>query len=123
MSETINWNVAARADGGPAVIASGAVKADAYDKLEVTVASGATLAVNIAPVNWTSVLFLALNPKQLSDQLTYKANGIDIPVNGPHFLVGSGAVALLGSGPANLSFMNGAGADATIDILVGRKAA
>lgn len=122
MSETINWNVAARADGGPVVTASGAIKADAYDKLEVKIAAGATQTVSIAPVNWTSVLFFALNPKQPAAKLSYKANTVDIAVDGSHFFVGAGAVALLGSGTASLSFTNSDTTDITVDILVGRKA-
>jgi len=121
MSEKIDWNVTARVAGGPMVAASGSTKADAYDKIEVTIPTGATQAVDIAPGNWTSVLFLALNPAQPSDKLSYKANGSDIVVDGPHFLVGAGAVALLGTGAVNLSFTNGSASDAQIDILVGRK--
>ena len=123
MSEMINWTVAARATGGPVVTAAGALPADAYDKLEVAIPSATPHAVNVAPGNWTSVLFLALNPTPASDKLTYKVNNVDIAIDGPHFLIGPGAVALLGSGAASLNITNASGADATIDILVGRKSA
>jgi hypothetical protein len=122
VSETINWSVAARANAGPTVTANNSMTVDAYDKLEVTIANGATDAVNIAPVAWTKVQFLALSPKQPSAQLTYQAGGGSIAIDGPHFLVGAGAVALLGTGNAILSITNSTGADAVIDILVGRKA-
>ena len=69
------------------------------------------------------MLFLALNPTPASDKLTYKVNNVDIAIDGPHFLIGPGAVALLGSGAASLNITNASGADATIDILVGRKSA
>lgn len=122
MSESISYSVAARVSAGPVITASGEIEADAYDKLEVTIAANTTSAVKVAPGKWTSVLFLALKPKQADKLLTYKVGGADIAVDGPHVLVGAGAVALLGTGTADLSFTNGAGTDATVDILVGRKA-
>ena len=123
MSEKIRWNVTARVDAGPVLEAADAIDADAYDKLEVTIPDGANKQpINIAPVKWPSVLFLALNPRKTSPSLNYDLNGTKIPIDGPHFLVGSGAVKLLGTGDATLKFSNTSGADATIDILVGRNA-
>jgi hypothetical protein len=123
VSEMINWTVAGRATGGPVVTAAGALPADAYDKLEVTIPAATTQAVKVAPGNWTSVLFLALNPTPASDKLSYKVDNVDIAIDGPHFLIGAGAVALLGNGAATLSITNATGADATIDIRVGPKPA
>ena len=124
MSESISYSVAARVNAGPVLTASGAIEAEAYDKIEVTIPANTTtaLTVNVAPVKWSSVMFLAVKPKQADKQLTYDVGGTDIAVDGPHVLVGAGAVALLGTGNAALKFKNAAGTDATVDILVGRKA-
>jgi len=54
-------------------------------------------------------------------KLTYKVGANDVPLDGPHVLIGAGAVGLLG-GATSLSFTNKTGADAVIDILVGRDA-
>jgi hypothetical protein len=124
VSEKINWNVMARAEAGPEIAASDAIDVDAYDKLEVTIPDAANKrAVNIAPVKWSSVQFLALNPRKADASLTYESGGTKIPLDGPHFLVGAGAVKLLGNGDATLKFSNATGADAIVDILVGRDAA
>ena len=120
MSESISWSVVARVDAGPVVSAEATMQADAYDKLEVTIAAHKTLAVSIAPDKWTSVQLLVLSP-ETPNKLTYAVDSVDIAFDNPHFLVG-GAVALLGTGSASLSFKNDGDTDTTVDILVGRKA-
>ncbi|MDB5970541.1 MAG: hypothetical protein JWQ90_2991 [Hydrocarboniphaga sp.] len=122
MTESISWNVTTRAIGGPQIASGGSLQADAYDKLEVTVAAGATQAVNIAPGNWTSVQLLVINPSAASNTLTYNFGTSDIVLDGTLFLAGLGAVSLLGAGAATLTFKNTSTADITIDILVGRSA-
>lgn len=122
MAESIDWNISARARGGPLLASAGTLAADAYDKITVTIADTTTQTVTVAPGKWTSVSFLAVNPSKGGAKLTYKNGATDIVLDGPHFLVGAGAVGLLGTGEASLAFTNKTGADVTIDILVGRDA-
>jgi hypothetical protein len=122
MSQSIDWNISARASGGPLLTGAGSAVVDAYDRITVTVAAAATQVVNVAPAKWDSVSFLALIPAKADPKLTYNNGATDIVLDGPHFLIGAGAVSLLGTGNATLTIKNGTAADATIDILVGRDA-
>lgn len=53
---------------------------------------------------------------------TYEVNGTTVPLDGPHVLIGAGAVALLGESIGMLKFSNGTSEDATVSILAGRDA-
>ena len=119
MAEKINWSYVAQALDGPSLSGAGSVEAEAYDKFEVTIPDNATQAVNLVPAGTVSLL--VINPASPDAKLTYKVGGKDVPLDGPHVLIGSGAVSLLG-GAASLSFTNKTGADAVIDMLVGRDA-
>lgn len=119
MTEKINWNYVAQALNGPSVSAQGGMEVDAYDKFAVTLADNATQQVNLVPGGTVSLL--AINPSPASDKLTYKLGSVDVKLDGPHVLIGSGAVGLLGS-LASLTFTNKTGADAVIEILIGRDA-
>jgi hypothetical protein len=119
MAEKINWNYVAQALNGPSVSGAGGMEVDAYDKFEVTVAVGATQAVNLVPGDGLSLLII--NPTTPSADLTYALGGNDVSLDGPHVLIGAGAVSLLG-GATSLSFTNNTGTDAVIEILIGRDA-
>lgn len=119
MGEKISWNYVTQALNGPSLSAAGDIEVDAYDKFEVTVGDTATQAVNLVPAGTVSLL--VINPASPDAKLTYKVGGNDVPLDGPQVLIGAGAVSLLG-GTSNLSFTNNTGADAVIDILVGRDA-
>ena len=122
MAQSIDWSISARPTGGPLLTGAGSVAVDAVDKIAVTIADGVTQAVTIAPGTWASVSFLALNPSKAGAKLTYNNGATDIVLDGPHFLIGTGAVELLGTGNATLTFKNSTGADVNVDILVGRDA-
>jgi hypothetical protein len=47
---------------------------------------------------------------------------VDVKVDAPQFLVGTGAVELLAHAPNQLIFSNGEDKDALIEILIGRDA-
>jgi hypothetical protein len=119
MGEKVNWNYVAQALNGPSLSAAGSIAVDAYDKFEVTVPDNATQAVNLVPAG--TVALLVINPASSDKKLTYKIGANDVPLDGPHVLIGAGAVSLLG-GATSLSFTNNTGTDAVIDILVGRDA-
>jgi hypothetical protein len=122
MAERLKWSYAARADGGPSVSGAGTVEVDAYVKASVTVPAGATQAVEILPGSGAPLRLLVIAPSVPSADLTYAAGGADIALDGPHVLVGAGAVALLADPVGTLSFTNGTAADARVDILAGRDA-
>lgn len=119
MAETISWNYVAQALNGPAISGAGDLTVDAYDKINVTITAGATQQVNLTPSGTVSLL--VINPAAPDVKLTYKIGANNIALDAPHVLIGTGAVSLLG-GATNLSFTNNTGADATIEILLGRDA-
>ncbi len=119
MAESISWNFVTQALAGPSVSAAGTLTVDAYDKFEVTIADTASQAVNLVPSGTVSLL--VINPQAASEDLTYDVGGNDVPLDGPHVLIGAGVVSLLG-GATSLTFTNNTGADAVIDILIGRDA-
>ena len=120
MSEKISWNYVVQALNGPSISGSGNLTVDAYDKLDITIADGATQQVDLAPAGTISLV--VIQPAQPSDTLTYEVDGNDVKLDGPQIFVGTGAVGLLGAAASSLSFTNATGADAAISILVGRDA-
>ena len=77
--------------------------------------------VAVAPGTWAKVSFLALIPSTPAATLSYSpASGPTYVLDAPHFLIGAGAVSLLGTGNATLQFTNTGAAAVTIDILFGR---
>ena len=119
MAEKISWNYVSQALNGPSVSAAGELEVDAYDKLAVTIADTTSQQVDLVPGGTVSLL--VINPQTPSEDLTYDVGGTDVPLDGPHVLIGAGAVSLLG-GATSLTFTNNSGADALIEILIGRDA-
>jgi len=119
MAEKINWNFVIQALNGPTVSGAGTLEMDAYDKIEVTITVGATQQVNLVPSGTVSLLII--NPVVPDAGLSYDVGGNTVALDGPHVLIGAGAVSLLG-GATDLSFTNNTAADATIEILLGRDA-
>ena len=119
MEEKISWNFVVQALNGPSVSGAGTLELDAYDKVEVTIAAGATQQVNLVPSGTVSLIII--NPVVPDVDLSYDVDGNAVALDGPHVLIGAGAASLLG-GAANLSFTNDTAADAIIEILLGRDA-
>lgn len=119
MGQKINWNYVTQALNGPSLSAAGDLEVDAYDKLEITLSD--TLSQQVELVPNANMSLLIINPASPNADLTYEANGNDVPLDGPQVLIGSGAVGLLG-GVTSLTFTNNTGADAVIEILIGRDA-
>jgi hypothetical protein len=122
MSEKISWTLNVQVEGGPSVSASQSITVDAYDKIQVTVGTQDTKAVEVQPGDADRVRFLLISSDQFGDDLTYKvdAGGSDIKVDAQQLLIGDGAVGLLGAAPKTLTFTNNLAQDANIEILVGR---
>lgn len=120
MAERLLWSVMVKAVDGPQVAVSGALPVEAYDKIAVTLAAGATQQVDLSPGGAAAVTALVISPAAPDALLTYDVGGNAVTLDAPHVLLG-GAVALIGD-PTSLTFTNGTAADADITILVGRDA-
>jgi hypothetical protein len=120
MSETIKWNFVTQVLKGPSVSAAASIeKIDAYDKFDIDLADSVTKTVNLVPAD--SISLLVINPGKPDKKLSYDLSGTAVALDGPHVLIGAGAVSLLG-GATSLTFTNATGADAVIEILIGRNA-
>lgn len=118
MPETINWNFVIKVLQGPSVSASASIdEIDAYDKFDINLADNVTQTVNLVPSG--NISLLVINPKTPDKDLSYDLGGNPVALDGPHVLIGSGAVSLLG-GATSLTFTNNTAGDAVIEILVGR---
>lgn len=125
MPETIVLTVGAEVASGPTIKESRTLTVDAYDKMSVTVPDGTTnLEVQLQPGAAGSVRLLIVKSSQYGAALKYTVNTgtTDRVLDEPHVLIGTGAVGLFGSEPTKLFFDNALGADAQIQILVGRDA-
>lgn len=124
----INWQFQTTIPGGPAFILNQpALQVDAYDVVTAKITATATnIAVPIQPSSGAgNVLFLIVSAGQYDAKLTYTVDKIKntLTLDGPHMLVGSGAVSLLNSNapPQTLTFSNGTATDINVQIVVGRK--
>ena len=125
----INWQFQATIPGGPVVILSmPAIAVDAYDVVAVTVPASATnVAVSLQPSSTPgNVVFLVVSSSQYDAGVDYKVDALPAShvLDGPHMLVGSGAVSFLNSTapPQKLTFNNTLTKDINVQVVVGRKA-
>jgi hypothetical protein len=130
MSVKINWACNVQVVNGPKISASDTIEVDAYDNVEVMVPKHQNNAdgkatVDVQPGDQSQVMFLLIQ----SD--TYKGGSVSYAVKGStksvkldaqQSLIGSGAVSLLDGAPTKLTFTNSGPADASVRILIGRKA-
>lgn len=126
MAEKFSWNVGLSVVGGPKLADSGLLTVEAYDKLVVDVPDDNNpVAVDVQPSD--DVVLLAIQSTVYADaDFTYDVTGgvAGVVLDGPQVLLGAGMVSLLGAAPKTVTFTNnqGTGQDATVTLLVGRKA-
>jgi hypothetical protein len=125
MAEKVNWTFATRVLNGPTLARSGELPVEAYVKIAVTIPQGQTVDVEVFPGGGGSAQLLVVDPGSPSDKLTYKIGTTEVKLDGPHVLIGSGAVGLLAGSSGTigtLKFKNQTAADAELSILAGRDA-
>lgn len=120
MAEKITWALNVQVTGGPKVAASNSMEVNAYDKVETVVPANDSATVDVQPGDGAKFLLVAAGAYE---NLTYVVDGGDpITLDGPHVLIGSGAVSLLGDTQNQFVFTNSGGEDLSVSILVGRNA-
>jgi hypothetical protein len=130
MSVKINWALNVQVDGGPTISAADSIEVDAYDSIEVTVpkktnGTDGKATVNVQPGGAADVLFLLIKANTYANApLSYKVDGgtKSVKLDSQQTLIGAGATSLLDGAPTKLIFSNAGAADASVRILVGRKA-
>src|SRR5215470_8140134 len=127
MTNNINWQFQATIPGGPVVILNQpSITLEAYDVASLTIKAGASgVAVPIQPSALAGdVVFLVISSSIYDPGVTYivDGGGTAHDLDGPHVLLGSGAVSLLSATPPQtLTFSNGLTKDINLQVVVGRK--
>jgi hypothetical protein len=116
--EKVNWNVAIQVAGGPAISTNGSSELVVYSKARLIIANTKEATVKLG--DGADVKLVAIVPGKPHDKLTYKLGGNDIKLDGPQVMIGSGAVSFVAGVFPDLKFTNNSGAEAAIDVLVGR---
>jgi hypothetical protein len=122
MAEKLSWTFAARILGGPTIARTGDVEIEAYVKVAVTIKKNQTQDVEIFPGAGGSAQLVVISPAAPDEKLTYEVGGKKVPLDGPHILIGKGAVGTLGATVGTLKFENKTAADAGVEIIAGRDA-
>jgi hypothetical protein len=123
MSEKITWSFKALVTSGPSISITDAIDVDAYDKIEATIPkTGVATDVDVQPGDGaTFLLITASSYKNISYKVDSSVNAVTL--DGPHILIGVGAVSLLNDTQNTFTFTNAdTTADNKVSILVGRKA-
>lgn len=126
MSENINWALNVQVVGGPKIVESGTIPAEAYDKIQVNIPiGGVETAVDVQPSGPGQAQFLMIQCDQYGANITYKVNvpaADSIILDGPLVLIGKSAVGLLDPNPTKLLFYNNLPEEISIQIFAGRDA-
>ncbi len=129
MSNNITWQFQATIPGGPAfTLNQPNIPFEAYDVVALTIpASTSNVAVAIQPsAGAGDVVFLVVSSSQYDAGVSYTVDAVGTShvLDGPHLLVGSGAVSFLNSAasPQKLTFNNTLTKDINVQVVTGRKA-
>jgi hypothetical protein len=126
MAESIVLAINVGVANGPTLAINRTLTVDAYDQFNVAVPEGAiATTIELLPTTTGKVKLLAVSSDHYDDNLSYTVNAAaDVyKLDGPHLLIGAGAVSLLNAVPEKLIFANSSGANAQVRILIGRDAA
>ncbi|KAF5414488.1 MAG: hypothetical protein C5S48_08820 [Candidatus Methanogaster sp.] len=131
MSEYIILKINIEIPNGPKIPLNRTITVEAYDKIDITVPSGASdQSVELQPSESAGqVKFLLVASDWYGGALSYKVNsdtGTSFELDEPHILTGEGATAMLDPAPMQLFFTNTTSGedaeDANVQTLVGRNA-
>jgi hypothetical protein len=125
---SVSWQFQAALPGGPSLtVNQPSIQVSGYDVVAVTVpASAASVAVPVQPsATAGDVILMIISSSKYDSGISYTVDAVGVShvLDGPHVLIGSGAVSLLNSGaaPQKLTFKNTLTSDIDIQILAGRK--
>ena len=122
MSHLMQFNFVASVGGGPSISGSGTMEVAVYSVMEVTVPAGGTAVLDASPDATGHLLIITA---ERYENLTYTVTGgVTATLDGPHVLLGSGAVGLLNGGDAvqTITFTSTAAEDIDVTLMLGRDA-
>jgi len=124
----ISWQFQAAISAGPSVLLNQpSITVAAYDVASVDIPAGSSnVNVPIQPSAAAGdVIFLVISSNLYDPGINYTVDALTVAhvLDGPHVLLGSGAVSLLNSSapPQKLVFNSTATKDANVQVVVGRK--
>lgn len=121
MPEKINWTLNVQVVGGPKISTSDSIEVDIYSKLGIPISGGEAVTI-VDVLAGSEADFLLITASNYTD-ITYAVDGgSGITLDGPHTLIGAGAVGLIGATQNQFAFTNNTSDEVIIDILVGRSA-
>ena len=110
MSEKIKYSLNVQVVGGVSLPIMGEMTPEAYGKIQIVVAAGASdMEVNLQADGANLAELLLIKSSSYDSKLTYKVNqaaASAISLDGPHVFIGRGAVGILDSAPTKLFFSN-----------------
>lgn len=122
------WQFQVAVPGGPSfTINQPNIEVSGYDVVAVTIpASTAALAVPVQPATASGdVILMIISSSKYDPGISYTVDALGAThvLDGPHVLVGSGAVSLLNSAgaPQKLTFKNTLASDINVQVMAGRK--
>ena len=127
MSEKISWATNVTVKNGPTFAVGGIVNAEAYEKLQVPVASAGEEVLNILPAGINAQFLLIKADKYAgadpeTEKLVYDTGGGEKDLTGPLVLTNAAAMNLLGADFTTITFKNSMGSEVTVEVLVARDA-
>lgn len=122
MSHSIQFNFVVSVAGGPSISGSGTMEVPVYSVMEVTVPAGGSAVLDASPDAAGNLLIVTADSY---DNITYTVTGgVTATLDGPHVLLGSGAVGLLNGGNPveTITFNSTAAEDVDVTLMLGRDA-
>ncbi|MDJ0755363.1 MAG: hypothetical protein QNJ45_17700 [Ardenticatenaceae bacterium] len=122
MSHSIKYNFVASVSGGPSISGSGTIDVAVYSVMSVTVPAGGSTVLDASPDAAGELLIITADSYE---NITYTVTGgVTATLDGPHVLLGSGAVGLLNGGNPveTITFNSTATEDVEVTIMLGRDA-
>lgn len=121
----MRWSVGAKAEGCPAIEASGSSSVDAVSTVEIPVEAGTTPTADLQAGDAAEVALLLVTASRYDTGVSYELGGRTLTLDQPHFFGGAMVGELFGDG-GDLDQLEvaepGPTADVTITVLVGRSA-
>ena len=129
LTKSVNWNLSVFVQDGPTLTSSDSINADAVDILNVQVDAETTTdkAVEVQPGDSSEVMFIYIKSNVHGD-VKYKftdstGDSSQLVLDKDHIITSMELSKLFGKAPNRIKFVNNSTTkDATIDIVVARKA-
>ena len=123
--EKVQYSITVQVAKGPVIQSGGTLEVDAYEKIDIEIAAGATEEATISAGALADVRALVIKPSVEDKTISVKtsaAGAAAIALDGPITLIGAAAASLIGTAPDKFTFKNTGAAPASVQVLVGRKA-